>query len=153
MIGENRVKRFMETVEAVTDNLEKPDPLAEKQEQIEIDEDLKAADRREVEKSDETMAPAALTGSEAPSAATSKAAIPLSELFMKGAEFLTTLGQAIAKDDASPHEVIEKQVQAMIGKDEATGKTYLKVPLPEPEMVQNIFSAVGTLLARVFAKK
>ena len=41
----------------------------------------------------------------------------------------------------------------MIGRDETTGRPYLKVPLPEPEMVQQVFSAIGGLVAGFFAKK
>ena len=38
---------------------------------------------------------------------------------------------------------IEKHLHSMIGKDETTGKTYLKIPMPEPEVVQGVFSARG----------
>jgi superfamily II DNA or RNA helicase len=75
----------------------------------------------------------------------------LGRLIMEGAELLMGMGQALAKDGASPQEAIEKQMQAMMGKDETTGKAYLKVTLPEPEKIQDIFSAIGGLLAGVIA--
>jgi superfamily II DNA or RNA helicase len=148
MIGESQMKKFMETVDAVTDDLERPDPLAERQEQIEVDEDMDAMDRKETE---EGMADSTIplgTGSPA-----GGEAMPLHHLITKGAEFLTNLGQALAEGNASPRDVVEEQVQAMIGKDEITGKSYLKVPLPGPETVQDLFSALGGLLAGVFGKK
>jgi hypothetical protein len=74
---------------------------------------------------------------------------PLGRLIMQGAELLMGIGQALAKDGVSPQEAIEKQMQGMMGKDEITGKPYLKVPLPEPEKIQDIFSAIGGLLAGV----
>lgn len=81
---------------------------------------------------------------EAPAAA-------LGRLIMQGAELLMGMGQALAKDGASPREAIERQMGAMMGRDETTGKPYLKVPLPEPEKIQDIFSAIGGLLAGVLA--
>ena len=71
---------------------------------------------------------------------------------MKGAEFLTGLGHALSQD-APPQEVMKREIQAMIGKDETTGKAYLKIPLPGPETVQGILTALGGLLAGVFAKR
>jgi superfamily II DNA or RNA helicase len=149
MVGENQMKKFMETVEAVTDNLEKPDPFTEMQEQIEVDEDMDEMDRKE-EEEQETDDSAVSTGAVAPAGA---GTVPLNQLLIKGAAFLTNLGHALAQGNASPREVMEKQMKTMIGKDETTGKPYLKIPLPEPEMVQDLFSALGGLLAGVFGKK
>ncbi len=38
-------------------------------------------------------------------------------------------------------------LQAMIGRDENTGKTYLKIPVPEAEALNRIVSGLGQLLA------
>jgi hypothetical protein len=35
----------------------------------------------------------------------------------------------------------------MIGRDENTGKTYLKIPVPEAEALNRIVSGLGQLLA------
>ena len=74
-------------------------------------------------------------------------ALPLSRILIKGAEFLTGLGRAMARGTATPQEIVEERVQAMVGRDETTGKPYLKLPLPEPEVVQEIFTALGGLVA------
>ncbi len=150
MIGESQMKKLMESVEAATEDLKKPDPLAETQEQTEVDEDMDAMDRKEAEEDDRVDDSTASIGATATLGAD---VVPLNRLIMKGAEFLANLGHALSQGNTSPREVIEKQMQGIIGKDEITGKSYLKVPLPEPEMVQDMFSAIDGLLAEAFKKK
>jgi SNF2 family DNA or RNA helicase len=79
--------------------------------------------------------------------------LPLNQLLIKGAEFLTNLSQSLSQSDRPPQETIEKHLHTMIGKDETTGKTYLKIPMPEPEVVQGVFSALGGLLANFMRAK
>jgi superfamily II DNA or RNA helicase len=151
MIGESQLKKLMQSVESVTDQLEKPDSALELQEQMEVKRDEAATDRREAEAEDERKpvseaVSGVITGSQTD-------AFPLNQLLIKGAEFLTNLSQSMSQGNQSPQEAIEKQLQTMIGKDETTGKTYLKVPMPEPEVVQNIFSALGGLLANFMKGK
>lgn len=124
MTGESQMKKFMETVEAVTDRLERAVPHAESQEQMEVSRDMDAADWKETEEEDE-VGSTVVKGQ--PGGADGE---PLRRLIMKGAEFLMNLHHALAQGSASPREVVEKQMEAMIGKDEATGKSYLKVPRP-----------------------
>ena len=150
MIGESQLKKFMQTVETVTDGLEKPDPLAETEEKIEIAGDMAAMDQEEDEGGKEMEGAPLSAGAGATE--TPKAG-SLSQILMKGAEFLTGLGHALSQDASPPQEVMEREIRAMIGKDEMTGKAYLKIPLPGPETVQGIFTALGGLLAGVFAKR
>jgi superfamily II DNA or RNA helicase len=149
MIGESQIKKFMQTLEAATDGLEKPDPHAEMQEQVEVGRDMEALDRKESEEEETGEA----TKSSGAGGIERAEAASLTQIFMKGAEFLTSLGHALSQGTGSPQKVMENQMQAMIGKDETTGKTYLKMPLPEPETVQTLFSAIGGLLAGVLAKR
>ncbi len=142
MIGEGQFKRFMQTVETVSDSLEKPDPLIEAQEEIEAALDEEAVDRSEAEAHADFSAMPEIV-----EPATTADALPLSRILMKGAEFLTGLGRAMAQGITTPQEIVEERVQAMVGKDETTGKPYLKLPLPEPEVVQEIFTALGGLVA------
>ena len=120
MIGESQLKKFMQTVETVTGGLEKPDPLAETEEKIEIARDMAAMDREEDE----------------------------GEKEMEGAPLSAGAGAMETLETGSLGHI-----QAMIGKDETTGKAYLKIPLPGPETVQGILTALGGLLAGVFAKR
>jgi superfamily II DNA/RNA helicase len=142
MIGEGQLKKFMQTVETVSDSLEKPDPLIEKQEKTEAALDEEAAGRSEAEDGQPD-----LSSTEAAGPPITADAVPLSRILMKGAEFLTGLGRAMAQGTATPQEIVEERVQAMVGRDETTGKPYLKLPLPEPEVVQEIFTALGGLMA------
>lgn len=191
MIGESQIKRYMQTVEAATENLEKTDSLYEAEDQIEETRDMEAVDRKEAEQ-EEAMIQDRSVSEEVPDNATCDAGTtsgvtpdmttrdvtftpeqigipspdvnqvasekgappaPLGRLIMQGAELLMGIGQALAKDGTSPREAIEKQMQVMMGKDETTGKLYLKVPIPEPEKIQDILSAIGGLLAGVLAGK
>ena len=44
---------------------------------------------------------------------------------------------------------LQKVLQGVLGRDEATGKTYLKIPLPEAEAMIRIVSGLGQLLSGV----
>jgi superfamily II DNA or RNA helicase len=147
MIGEGQINSFMETLEAVADGLQKPDSSAEAEEKIEIARDMEAMTGEDGEEESEA-APLSTGALERQGAKAS----PLSQIMMRSAEFLAGLGRAFAESAAPPQEVVEKHLQAFVGKDEATGKAYLKIPLPEPETIQGIFSAVGGLLAGILAK-
>jgi hypothetical protein len=48
---------------------------------------------------------------------------------------------------------MERHLQTWISKDENTGKACLKIPLPEPEVVQDVVTALGGLLSSFFGKK
>lgn len=137
MIGESQIKRFVKTVEAVTDNMEKSDPTVEKQEKKEAEIDEKLADLRERSE---------VKGKK--SGAASEDQISESEqlgnLLKAGAQFLTDLSKAFS----GPADSAEKRIDSLIGKDEKTGKTYLKVPLPEKDVVKNIFSSLGELISK-----
>jgi superfamily II DNA or RNA helicase len=153
MIGESQIKRFMETVGAVTDNLERPDPAADRQEQMEIDEAMETMDREEAAE-EEMDEPSTTTGGAVPrDAAGQTGVVPLGHLLMKGAEFLSALGQTLVQSSDPPHKVLERHLETIVSKDETTGKSYLKIPIPEPETLQGLLSSLGGLLAGVFAKK
>jgi hypothetical protein len=42
---------------------------------------------------------------------------------------------------------LQKALQGLLSRDEATGKTYLKIPLPEAEAMNRIVSGFGQLLS------
>lgn len=150
MIGESQIKKFMETVEAVSDKLEKPDPIAQKAEELEITRDMEAMQRAEQEDKE-------VLDASAPVSPGAKTASPgsesLSRIIMNGAEFLTALSRNLAESPASHQEVMERHLQTWISKDENTGKACLKIPLPEPEVVQDVVTALGGLLSSFFGKK
>lgn len=139
MLGESQMKKFMHSVEAVTETLEKTDPAVEKQKKREEELDDKAADISELIEEQLGERTADDKGRED---------APLIALLQAGACFLTNLSDMISKPATSQEgQPLEKRMNEMIGRDESTGKAYLKIPLPETGVIQNIFSALGELLS------
>jgi hypothetical protein len=83
----------------------------------------------------------------------------LNTLLVSGAQFLMSLSKAIAQpagvqDDnatgggpfaaADGAPSLQKAVLGMVGRDEATEKTYLKIPMPEAEAMNRIVSGLGS---------
>jgi len=83
----------------------------------------------------------------------------LNTLLLSGAQFLMNLSKAIVPptgvqaDNGGPSAiagdapVIQKALQGMIGRDETTGKTYVKIPLPEVEIMNRVAAGFAQLLA------
>lgn len=136
MIGESQIKKFIKTVEAVTENLEKSDPAVEKQEKREAEIDERTADLKELSEEKGRAAAAVKEHVGEPD--------QLGNLLKAGAQFLTNLSKAISE----PAESTEKRIGSLVGKDEKTGRTYMKIPLPEKDVVKNIFSALGELVTK-----
>lgn len=153
MIGESQIKRFMETIEAVTDNMERPDPASAQQEKVEVDEAMEAMDREEAAEEEMGVSSMTTDGIAHRDAAGHDSVAPLGNLLMKGAEFLSAIGQALAQSNDPPQKVLERHMETIVGKDETTGKFYLKIPLPEQEKAQSLLSSLGGLLAGVFGKR
>ncbi len=139
MVGESQVSKFVKTVETVTETLEKSDPAVEKQEKREEERDERAAKLKETseEYGKKPVPPAneKLEESE-----------QLSNLLKAGAQFLTSLSKAI--EGPGDSTATDKNRSILIDKDEKTGKSYLKVPLPEKDVVQNIFAALSELIPK-----
>ncbi len=68
----------------------------------------------------------------------------LNNLLVSGSRILTDISRMISQ----PEQPGEKLSDALIHKDEKTGKTYLKIPLPEKDALQDIISAFGKLVER-----
>ncbi|MEK6673008.1 MAG: C-terminal helicase domain-containing protein, partial [Nitrospirota bacterium] len=145
MIGESQFKRFIKSVEAVTENLERADPEKEKLKEAEEKEDSKAANIMD--------AVGVLAGKvEIAGESERKNIESLNKLLMSGARFLTDLSKAISQPAQTAAPALDSHFAAMIGKDDKTGKSYLKIPLPETEVLKNIFSTFGELLANTLRK-
>jgi len=145
MVGESQFKRFMKSVEAATENIEKADPEQEKQKDTEEKEDTKAADILDtVERQEDEVKIAGESER--------KNIASLNNFLMSGAELLMNLSKTISQPAHTGEPAPVGHVAAMIGKDEKTGKSYLKVPLPETEVLKNIFSTFGELLGNFLQK-
>lgn len=134
MLGDSQMKRFMQSVETVTENLQKADPEIELQKQKEEEQDIKAAEEKE-KAFEEGTTSVPLKGLES-----------LNTLLMHGAQFLMNLSKALSQPET------DKQLGPMIGKDETTGKAYLKIPLPDQDILNNIISSFGQLMMKNFSK-
>ena len=133
MVGESQLKKFMQSVETITENIEKAEPAAqvEEEERFENEKEMQPEDVAAA-KEEEKTPPVSITEG------------TLGNLLQSGAQFLMDLSKVIAQ----PGESGEIHQDNLVGRDEKTGRTYLKVPLPEPEVLQNVFSAFGELLTR-----
>ncbi|MCP5003325.1 MAG: DEAD/DEAH box helicase [Planctomycetes bacterium] len=137
MVGESQIKRFVKTVETVTETMEKSDPAVEEKVEREAERDEKKAELKEI-REEKGQSSASTPGSGTADVE------QLGNLLKAGAQFLTHLSKAITEPEAST----DKGVESLIGKDEKSGKSYLKIPLPEKDVVRNIFSALGDLLSK-----
>ena len=148
MIGESQMKRFMNSVETITEKIEKSDPLEEAQAQREAERDEALADRAEqLERDPRTAGPAGF-----PAVESGKGLEGLSTLLIKGAEFLMNLSQTLSappRESATPPDT--KGLSQMLERDEVSGRAFLKIPMPEPGTIQTLLSSLGALLGGLTA--
>jgi SNF2 family DNA or RNA helicase len=151
MIGDSQLKKFMESVETVTENLEKKDPAQERQEQLELELEATAATKEELAEH--------VDGPTSGADATIQLPDPLQHLLAVGAQFLMNLSQAVAQpkgkspvQTVGPGEPPAHSLSSLVGRDELTGKGFLKIPLPEPEVLNTVIAGLGQLLAGALKK-
>jgi hypothetical protein len=135
-LGGSRLKRFMESVEKVTGEIS--ESTAE-----EVTEPSPPEPEAE-------PAPPEVEADEAPPPVASPvAADPLASLLEAGLEiarqFASAAGSAPDKADAKPAAGPPPRFLERI-RDEQTGQSYLKVRMPEPEVVDRVAQAVQALL-------
>ena len=139
MLGESQMKKFMHSVETMTENMKKTDPVLEKQKKLEEVMDDKAAEIKELIEEQEVER---IAGDQ------EKEADPLSGLLQAGARFLTSLSDMMSRRESTQEgQPFGKSLDDIIGRDDKTGKAYLKIPLPETNVIQNIFSSLGELIS------
>jgi len=131
MVGESQLKRFMQSVETVMDNIKKPDPAHEAEMVKEAEEDKKTAETivpvDEEERADATVTDGNLAA--------------FNDLLTNGAKLLTALSRTLTQSGQST----EAFVTDLVTRDEKTGRQYLKIPLPEKDVLRNIASTLGRL--------
>ncbi|MDA8241027.1 MAG: hypothetical protein M0Z67_11740, partial [Nitrospiraceae bacterium] len=142
---ESQLKRLMKTVEAATENLEKADPEQERRREAEEKEAGKAAD---IVDAVGGQAGEMEIGRESER----KNIESLNNFLMSGAQFLMGLSKALSQPPPAAGRPLENHFAAMIGKDDRTGTSYMKIPLPETEFLKNIFSTFRELIANISQK-
>jgi superfamily II DNA/RNA helicase len=160
MVGESQLESFMNSVEDMTDPLTPPDftsAIREQEEEASDEAEAVVEEQREATAATVKVEPAPET-----SASRSAGSQPdaLSSLIAGGARFLTSLSEALAQPEAgkptSPEEMgqrVVKALSAVVARDESTGKSCLKIPLPEPDVLQGLFAGLGQVLAQVVGKR
>ena len=131
MVGESQLKKFMQSVDTLTEGLEKKGALQEEQERFENEKEMRTAD---IDTATE----------EAKTLSASKTEDALGSLLQSGAQFLMDLSKALSQ----PEQEAQKPVDSFISRDEQTGKSYLKIPLPRTEVLEGLFSTFGELLSK-----
>ena len=158
-LGGTRLKQFMDSVEKATTSMPSPMP----------DETGDNRDRQKspaVPNSPASASPAAsvvaaatmtnepTTGQRVDNASTPPApatpASSLGDLLTAGAAFLHELGQSLRQNQAAGSGDATDAFGRLIGRDETTGKSYLKLPLPQGnDSVQTLTRLFQTVLAAI----
>jgi hypothetical protein len=115
-MGKSRLNKFMESVEAVTGAIPKTEPEAP------------------------------LTAPEiskyVPGPAPETMAEPWQDLLTTGAAFLQALGRTVSRGQKSG----EQDLNRLFETDGKTGRSYLKIPMPDKEIIQSTLPAINSLL-------
>jgi superfamily II DNA or RNA helicase len=139
MIGESQLKRFMQSVETLTEDLEKAGPSIERQQGMEEEPDQKTILSEGFDQSERKPLP--ILGDRA-----GNGLDLLKPLLMSGAEFLMNLSKSIGQPASSETQTGHKTSLPRIGQDPKTGESFLKIPIPETGTIQKILSALTGLL-------
>jgi len=130
-LGGSRLNRFMETVEKASSAI--PEAAMEDGR----DEARAAAEPDEERAAEPARAPAAATA----------AADPLAGLIQNGLALLQQLAGG-----ARPAAAGARPGLSLVTRDERTGETYLRVPVPDPEVLDRALQAIGGLLEGLRAR-
>ncbi len=127
-LGESRLKRFMESVEKVTSDIPQTPPQAEPE--TEADEESEAG------------------GPSAPP--TTPADNPLAGLLQNGLALLEQLAAASGSENGGGKKNGQAPSQPKspfeTATDDRTGQTYLKVPMPDSDVLNKAYAAINTLM-------
>jgi hypothetical protein len=128
-LGGSRLNRFMETVQKTTEAIPQP-PAQDPPQESEGDGQLPVPESQRLAQPQDS--PAVFSSD------------PWSGLVKIGLEFLqrvTAGGHALA-DGRS----IASAGLSLIHRDPQTGESYLRIPAPKPEVLQQVFGAIGMLM-------
>jgi superfamily II DNA or RNA helicase len=136
LVGESQLNKLMKTVETMVGDMPQPDQAAERQRQKEdaLAEKMDGGDAAKEAK---------ITAKDSEKRHDERFAA-LGDLLQSGARLLEGLGDMLAKSG----EPVEKRLGSLIGRDEPSGRAYLKLPLPSPAVLNDIVSALSGLISR-----
>jgi superfamily II DNA/RNA helicase len=125
-LGGTRLNRFMESVETATGSVPPAMPASEPE----------AVERREASGGDGAVREIG-AGGESPTSAREAA---WSELAVAGMAFVEKLGRALSTSESGAGAAA-----SLLERDERTGRAYLKIPAPEPEVLLKFAEMLGRL--------
>jgi superfamily II DNA or RNA helicase len=143
-LGGTRLKQFMDSVDKATGSIPTATPEPS-------DGDRARAPERSTTRTATTPVEARPAGApgDVPAAASARGAMTpqaLGELLSAGAALLGQLGQALrSAGDAQAGG--QSALAGLLGRDEASGRQYLKLPLPEGDAAQGVLALLQGLLA------
>ena len=145
-MGESRLNKFMETVENITGNIPESMPVQEEKFQ---DQECAPLAGEEITVSAETD----IFEEEKSEPSQSPVTPAWDEIINTGMSLIAKLGEALTQPESkSASQSIASSIPNIVAKDEKTGENYIKIPMPQPEVVQKITEAIGAL-ASLFLKK
>ncbi len=143
-LGGTRLKQFMDSVDKATGSIPKamPEPSDGGRARA-----LEQSTTRAPERPIGARPPAVLNAvPAAPSAGSSMTPQALGELLSAGAALLGQLGLALRRAGDGPAGS-QGALAGLLGRDEASGRQYLKLPLPEGDAAQGVLGLLQGLLA------
>jgi hypothetical protein len=153
-LGGSRLNKFMETVEAAAAAI--PESMLEDAEEalvtpVEPEAQSAATRRGRPERGRAVELPAAVAAAAeecelVEAETTAPAADPWSGLLQVGMALLQQMAGASRGGGAAGQPTAGGLGRSLVMRDEQTGETYLKVPVPKPEVLDQALKAVGALL-------
>lgn len=137
------LKRFMQSVETITADLGKAGPAREEPDPSDLlpaPQEGEAGSKTSAD-GDEDRTPDADEGD-------GNGRYALGDLVAAGGRFLVDLGRTLAQPAPSGENPIERLLESMCERDEKSGTRFLKIPVPEKEVVADLLAAVGRFVAR-----
>jgi hypothetical protein len=137
-MGGTRLKKFMESVEKVSGSIR----------QAPFGDEAAASDRERAEtQSNGEASEAAPAADVAPAQALIvPGADAWSEVLATGAALLQQLSGALRADGQGASALPPGIAESILERDDQTGQTYLKVPMPQPEMLARALGSLRNLL-------
>jgi hypothetical protein len=121
-MGETRLNKFMKSVETMTQGI--PETTHEPPPSTPVETETETVEEEPQVQQEPTAS--------------------IEPLLRAGAAFLKELGAFVTET----REPGKSPAASLLDKDEKTGRTYLKIPMPDPKIIEGVVSAIGPLLDR-----
>jgi superfamily II DNA or RNA helicase len=151
-LGGSRLTRFMETVDKAAGSIPAPppqEPSSSAAEAASTDTTVEADAPHVTTPEDRTgIAAAAANGETSPATSNGDQSNPWNQLLTTGIDFLRQLSQSAGSpsDSSGKSDGAAHLARRFIQRDPDTGRSFVKFPVPEPQMLDQFLGAVKSLL-------